>query len=169
MDRFRERGVDRLLRFPQHQRQRGDLDDIAKARELCEGFLRRRGEPLELPSDELHHVVGVVLGADAIHVPLPRARGRVEREQPLFGQLREELDREKRIPAGLLVYQPRQGARALRLAMEGVGDESADIVEPEGRQHDPMHTRIGFADRLERPQKWVRGADLVIPVSANDQ
>ena len=31
VDRFRERGVDRLLRFPQNQRQSGDVDDIAKA------------------------------------------------------------------------------------------------------------------------------------------
>ena len=33
VDRFRERGVDSLLRFPENERQRGDPDDIAKARE----------------------------------------------------------------------------------------------------------------------------------------
>jgi hypothetical protein len=35
--------------------------------------------------------------------------------------------------------------------MQGIDDELADIVKPEGRQHDLMHFRIGLADRLERP------------------
>src|SRR5882724_3065356 len=55
-----------------------------------------------------------------------------------------------------------------RLAKKGIGDEPADIVEPEGRQHDLMHARIGFADRLECPQERVRGADLVVPVGPDD-
>ena len=97
------------------------------------------------------------------------ARDRVEREQPLFGQRGEELDREERIAAGLLLHQLRQGPRALRLAMQGIGDEPADIVEPEGRQHDLLHPRSGLADRLERPQKRVRGTDLVVPVGADQQ
>ena len=93
-------------------------------------------KPLQLPGQKIHHIIGVALGADAIHVPLPGRRDRVEREQPLFGQRREELDREERISAGLLLHQLRQGPRTLRLAMQGIGDELADIVEPERRQHD---------------------------------
>ena len=53
--------------------------------------------------------------------------------------------------------------------MERVGDESTDIVELEGRQHDLMHPRIDCADRLQRPQQRVRGADLVVPVGPNQQ
>ena len=41
---------------------------------------------------------------------------------------------EERIAASLLLHQLRQGPRMLRLAMQGIGDEPADIVEPEGRQ-----------------------------------
>src|SRR5208282_6650671 len=82
---------------------------------------------------------------------------------------REELDREERIAAGLIVHQLHQGPRALWLAMQGIGDELADIVEPEGCQHDLMHPRISLADRLERPQKRVRGADLVVPVGPDQQ
>ena len=53
--------------------------------------------------------------------------------------------------------------------MQGIGDEPADIVEPERRQHDLLHPRSGLADRLQRPQQRVRGTDLVVPVGADQQ
>ena len=105
VDRFPERGVDRVLRFPENQGQGGDLDDVTQAREVFEGVLCGGGKPLELCGHEFHHVVRVVLGADAIDVPLPGERDGVEREQPFLGQRREELDREERIPAGLLLHE----------------------------------------------------------------
>ena len=71
VDGFPECRVHRLLCFPVNQGQSGDLGDIAQAGELFQGFLGRRGEPLQLPGHEIHHVVGVALGADAIDVPLP--------------------------------------------------------------------------------------------------
>ena len=49
----------------------------------------------------------------------------------VFVQRREELDRKERIAAGLLVHQLGQRPSVLRLAMQGVGDEPANIVEPE--------------------------------------
>ena len=82
-----------------------------------------------------------------LDVPLPGCVSRVEREQSFLGQRREELDREERIASGLLVHQLRQRLGALRLAVQGIGDEPADIVEPEGRQHDLLHPRSGLADR----------------------
>ena len=88
---------------------------------------------------QIDYVVGVAPGADAIDVPSPGRSDGVEREQPLLGQRREELDREERIAAGLLVHQLRQGPRALRLAMQGIGDEPANIVQPKRRQHDLLH------------------------------
>ena len=53
--------------------------------------------------------------------------------------------------------------------MEGIRDEMAEIVEPEGSQHDLMHPRIGFADRLERPQQRVCGTDLIVPIGPDHQ
>ena len=50
------------------------------------------------------------------------------------------------------------------LAVQGIGDEPADIVEPEGRQHDLLHSRSGLADRLQRPHERVRRTDLVVAV-----
>jgi len=39
--------------------------------------------------------------------------------------------------------------------MHGIGDELADIVEPERRQQDLLDSRSAFADRLHRAQKRV--------------
>ena len=53
--------------------------------------------------------------------------------------------------------------------MHGTGGEQAEIVESERRQHDLLDPRSGFADRAQRPQKRVRGTDLVVPVGADQQ
>src|SRR6266849_1877343 len=53
--------------------------------------------------------------------------------------------------------------------MQGIGDELADIVEPERRQHDVLDPRSGCADRLQGPQKRVRGTDLIVPVGPDQQ
>ena len=74
---------------------------------MLQAFLGGARKPLQLPGHEIHHVVGIALGADAIHIPLPSLRDLVERKQPLFGQRREELDREERIAARLLLHQLR--------------------------------------------------------------
>ncbi len=107
VDGFPECCVHRLLCCPVNQGQRGDLGDIAQASELFQGFLGGGRKPLQLPGHKIHHVIGVAPGADAIHVPLPGPRDRIEREQPLFGQRGEELDREERIAAGLLLHELR--------------------------------------------------------------
>jgi hypothetical protein len=44
----------------------------------------------------------------------------------------------------------------LHLAMHGISDKPADIVEPERRQHNMLNLCSSFANRLERPQKRVR-------------
>src|ERR1700739_2225264 len=53
--------------------------------------------------------------------------------------------------------------------MHRIGDEPADIVEPESRQHNLLDRRSSFADRLQRPHKRVRRANLVIPVGSDQQ
>ena len=106
LDQLQTNGVpesrtDVLVRFPENDRKHRDLGGVAEAGELLQcrlGFDGQAGQ---------HHVVGVALGADAIDVPLPGWCDWVEREQLLLGQLREELDREERISAGLLLHQLR--------------------------------------------------------------
>ena len=161
--------MQRLLCLLVYQSERGDLGDVPKAGELFHRLLGGDGEPLHLFDQEIRDVVGVAPGADAIDVPSPGWRDGVEREEPVFVQRREELDREERIAAGLLVHQLRQRPRVLRLAMQGVGDEPANIVEPERGQHDLLDPCASVADRLERSHERVRGADLVVPVRPDQQ
>jgi hypothetical protein len=93
----------------------------------------------------------------------------VEREEPDFVQRREELDREEWIAAGLLVHQLRQGPGVFRLAMQRVGDEPANIGEPERRQHDLLDPDSGAADRIQPSNERVRGVDLVVPICPDQQ
>src|ERR1700746_390047 len=51
--------------------------------------------------------------------------------------------------------------------MQSIGDKPSDIVWLERRQHNLLDVCSSFADRLERPRKRVRGADLVVPVGPN--
>ncbi len=53
--------------------------------------------------------------------------------------------------------------------MQGIGDQRADIVEPERRQHNLLDPRSSLADRLQRPHERVRRADLVVAVGSDQQ
>src|ERR1700676_5301667 len=53
--------------------------------------------------------------------------------------------------------------------MQSIGDKPSDIVEPKGCQHDLLERRSGMANRLERPQKRVRGSDLVISIGPDQK
>src|SRR6202051_1034765 len=55
------------------------------------------------------------------------------------------------------------------LAMQSIGDKPSDIVEAKGCQHDFLHPRSGIANRLERPQKRVRGTDLVVSIGPHQK
>jgi hypothetical protein len=54
----------------------------------------------------------------------------------LLGQRREELDREERIAAGLLVHQLRQRMGDIPLAVQSIIDQPADIFQHKRREHD---------------------------------
>jgi len=107
VDGFPEGRVCRVLCCPANQGQVGGQSLIAQAGELLQEFLAGARKPLELPGHEIHNVVGVALGADAIHLPLPSPRDLVERKQPLFCQRGEELDREERVASRLVLHQLR--------------------------------------------------------------
>jgi hypothetical protein len=51
--------------------------------------------------------------------------------------------------------------------MQSIGHKPSDIVEPKGYQHDLMDRRSDLANRLERPQKRVRGSDLVVSIGTD--
>ena len=55
--------------------------------------------------------------------------------------------------------------------MQGLGDEPADIVQPEGGQHNLLDPCTGVSSRIAssvRMSGWRRG-DLVVPVRPDQQ
>jgi len=53
--------------------------------------------------------------------------------------------------------------------MQSLGDERADILEPERCQHNFADSRSSLANLLQSPQKWVRRTHLVVPVGTDEQ
>src|SRR6202040_303289 len=107
-DRLPEGRVRRLLGTSVKQIERSRLSDIPQAGERSQSVLSRMGQTAQLRSHEIRYVVGEALGADAWQVPGPVRRAGIEREQRLFCQGDQELDREERIAIGLLEHQVSQ-------------------------------------------------------------
>ncbi len=63
-----------------------DLGDVAETGELLQRLLRFGRQAGELPDHEVHDVVGVPLGVNAIEIPAPARRVMIEGEQPFFGE-----------------------------------------------------------------------------------
>src|ERR1700722_10096132 len=53
--------------------------------------------------------------------------------------------------------------------MQSSGDNPSDIIEPKGCQPDLLARRSGIANRPERPQKRVRGSDLVVSIGPDQK
>ena len=94
----------------------------------------------------------------------------IEGEQPLLGERGNELNREERIAAGLLVHQLRQRRGALRLAVKRVRDELAHIVQRERRKHDLLHASLRRCGSPRASRiSGCDGTDLVVAVGADQQ
>jgi len=70
----------------ENDRKHRDLGDVAETGQKLQRLLRFGRQARELADHEIHHIVGVALGANALEVPRPAGRGVIEREQMLFGE-----------------------------------------------------------------------------------
>ncbi len=162
--------MDLRLRGPVQQTQGRGRGAAAEAGEEFQRLLRGGGQTVELAKHEFDHVVGEFLGADAADVPGPGAGVRIEREQALVGQHGDELDREEGIAAGFFAYQFCQAPRVFSLAVQSIGDEPFDVVQPERCEHDVAHRHYaGAAHRVQRARQRMQGVDLAIPERADQQ
>src|SRR5260370_22964128 len=106
LDQFKTNSVpkiqtDLVLRFPEDTRKYRDVGGVAEAGELLQRRLGLDGQSGQSSDHEVHHIVGVPLGAKTIELPVPARRVMIEAQQPLFGERRNELHGEKRMAAGL--------------------------------------------------------------------
>ena len=127
------------------------------------------GEPLQLSDQQVNDVVGDSVGADARHVPSPCRRVRFEFDQPFGGEGGQELDYKEGIARRLLIHQPRERLYEGTLLTNAVGDKLSHIVERQRGEHDVPHHRAGLTDRVQRQHQRMGGADLVVPVGADEQ
>ena len=95
---------------------------VAQASELLQCILRFGGQAVQLPHHEVHDVVGVTFGVNAIEVPAPSRLVIIESEQCFVGERRNELNSEKRIAGCLLVDQLCQRRDSLWFAAKRIRD-----------------------------------------------
>ena len=174
LDQLQTNGIpeirtDVLVRFPENDRNHRDVGKVAEAGELLQRRLGLSGQARQLPDHEVHHIVGVPLGVNAIELPAPARRVMIEAEQPLLGERRNELNGEKRIATRLLVHQSRQWGGTVRRAAKRIRNEPDQVFLGERRKTDFLHESSRLADSTERAQKRMRGTDFVLPVGADQQ
>ncbi len=112
--------VDLFLRSPEDDRQCPGGGDVANTSQLLQRILRLRRQAGELSDHQVHDVVGVTLGMNAVEIPAPARTLMIEAEHPLFGERSDELNGEERIATRFLVHQARKRRCALRLAAQSV-------------------------------------------------
>ncbi len=136
-DGFQKRSVNPLFGLSEDHTQGRDLGHVPETGELLESGLRMVSAiaGASPPSDPPRCRSSPWRESD----PGPRsrpARTPVEPEQTFLNQRREELDCKERIATGLLIDQQRQRTSGVRPAVQGIGDEPLNVIEPERRQHD---------------------------------
>ena len=161
--------MDRLLRCAADQAKRRDFGDISEACEKLQRRLGCRGQPGQFPDHEVHHIVGVPLGVNAIEIPAPARRVMVKGKQALVVERVQELNGKKRIAARLLVHQLRQRRGLLRPAAQRIRDQLLHVRTRQRRQADLLQVGPRLADRLELARQRMSGIDLVVAVGADQQ
>ncbi len=156
--------MDLCLRGPEHDGQERDVGNVAEAGQLLQGFPGLDGQAAQLGHHEVHDVLGVPLGMDALEVPRPARMHMIEGEQPLVGERRNELHDEKRIATRLLMDQLRQRGGARWLAAQGLRHELPHVITGEGRQADHLHRRSRLTDRVEFAPERMGRINFVVPV-----
>ena len=118
--------MDLTLRGPEGYDERFGVDDVAQTRQILERSARCGRRAGELSDHEVHDIVGVALGVNALKIPFPALRLGIKGEQALVGEGVEKLNRKEWITA----FGPRaytscaSGADQDRVAVQRlVGDE----------------------------------------------
>ena len=117
---------------------------------MFQGVLRASGKARELAQQQVHDVVRVSFGVNALQIPSKRPRAGIEVEQVLLVQGGQELNREERITMGLLEDELGKRPDPLRLVMKGVGDEFPDIALQKGSKDDVVMDPSGSSRSAAR-------------------
>src|SRR6202022_4631663 len=128
--------VDLFLRGPEDDRKCLGAGDVSNTSQLLQRILRLVRQAGELPDHQVHDVIGVTLGVNAVEIPGPARSIMIEGEHSLFGERRDELNGEERIATRFLVHQLRKRRCALRLAAKRIRNYLPEMLSGEQRERD---------------------------------
>src|ERR1700733_1305801 len=101
--------VDLLLRGPEDDREGLGGRDVSNTSQLLQRILRLVRQATEPADHQVHNVIGVSLGMNAVEIPGPARSIMVEGEHSRLGERRDELNGEERIAPRFLVPQLPKG------------------------------------------------------------
>src|SRR6516165_9317477 len=147
----------------------GDFGGIAEARHLLQRQLRFRRQAGQLRDQEVHHIIGVTLGVNALEIPGPACSIMIKGEHSFIGERRNELNGEERIAASLLVHQSRERRAAFRLAAKGVRNQLRELLSAERSKRDLLYPSAGGLDRVELAHERMGCSDFVVAVGTDEE
>src|SRR6185312_17465293 len=99
-----------------------------EASQLSQRFLCADGQPRQLSSQELHHVVCVSLGVDAGHFPGPSPPLLIEGQETFIDEHVKKLDHEERIAVRLRMHQGCERINLLCVAAKCICNKISDVI-----------------------------------------
>src|SRR5262249_42936052 len=158
-----------LLGLSQNERKHRDVGDAAEASKLPQRVLRFEGKPRQLSDHQVHYIVGVSLGVNAVEIAVPARSIMVKDEHSFVGERRNELNGEERIATRLLVHQLRERRDGFRRAANSVGNQLPNMLSGERPKRDLDYCSASGLDCVEFAHERMRGSDFVIAVGAYEE
>jgi len=119
--------------------------------------------------EERDHVVGVGHLGQPLAVEAPAPRRRIPCQDRIGDQGLEQPGQEEGVSAGLLVGHLGQPPAGVAGVAQGVGDQRAHVGAAERPQRERLHGGVLGLQLLYEGHQRVPGADLVVPVGADEQ
>src|SRR6185437_9755532 len=142
---------------------------VSKTRQLLQCLQSSGIQAGQLRDDEVHHIIGIPFGADAVQIPRPACFGPIKREQAFRRQGGDELGRKEWIAARLVMDQFRERNGVRWLTTQSICNQLREILAGKRRKHDVLDYRPPLADGLDLARKGMHGAYFVVPICTDQQ
>src|SRR5215475_4077603 len=146
-----------------------DFGGIAETGHLLQRQLRFGRQAGQLRHQEVHHIIGVTLGVNAVEIAVPARSIMIKDEHSFVGERRNELNSEERIATRLLVHQLRERRDGFRRAANSVRNQLPDMFSGERSKRDLVYRSASGLDRVELAHERVRWSDFVVAISADEK
>src|SRR5262249_13148209 len=146
-----------------------DFGGIAKTGHLLQRQLRFGRQAGQLRDQEVHHIIGITLGVDALEIPGPARSIMIKGEHSFIRERRNELNGEERIAARLLVHQSRERRAEFRLASKGVRNQLHEMLWAERPKRDLLYLSAGGLDRVELAHERMGCSNFVVAVCGDEE